>query len=115
MAIRRMCIPSAAPVAQEITASNAIVRSLAPPQPASGGSRLSGSMQGLQEAAGLLARRAGRPLHPVEFRPIAVASPPPRCLAADGSSAVLVDNGAAWVVAVRAVAVAWPGPAQAEP
>jgi hypothetical protein len=41
--------------------------------------------------------------------------PPPPCLAVDGSSAVLVDNGAAWVVAVRAAAVAWPGPAVPDP
>src|SRR5688572_9315563 len=72
-------------------------------------------MQGLEGAAELLAQRAGRPLHPVEFHAIAVAPKPPRCIAVDGSSAVLVDNGAAWVVAVRAVAVAWPGPARPEP
>jgi hypothetical protein len=81
-------------------------------------------MQGLEGAAALLATRARRPLHPVEFRPIpsippvhptAGAREPLRCLAVDGSSAVLVDNGSAWVVAVRAAAVAWPGPAQPEP
>ncbi|HUR26085.1 MAG TPA: DNA double-strand break repair nuclease NurA [Candidatus Thermoplasmatota archaeon] len=72
-------------------------------------------MQGLEGAAELLAQRAGRPLHPVEFHLIAGATEAPRCLAVDGSSAILVDNGAAWVVALRAVAVAWPGPAQPEP
>ncbi len=30
--------------------------------------------------------------------------------AVDGSHAILVDNGAAWVVAVRAAATRWPGP-----
>lgn len=81
-------------------------------------------MQGLEAAAHLLAKRAARPPQPVEFRPIrtpqapqpsAGASQPPPCLAVDGSSAVLVDNGAAWVVAFRAAAVAWPGPAEPEP
>lgn len=83
-------------------------------------------MQGLDRAAELLASRARRPLHPVEFRPIeavatgpvhppAEAPQPPRCLAVDGSSAVLADNGAAWVVAFRAAAVAWPGPAVPDP
>src|SRR5688500_3474198 len=83
-------------------------------------------MQGLQGAAELLASRAERPLHPVEFRPIAPAPAvartataggkgPLRCIAVDGSSAVLVDNGSAWVVAVRAAAVVWPGPAEPEP
>lgn len=68
-------------------------------------------MQGLQAAADLLAQRAARPSHPVEFRPFAAApraSLPP-CAAVDGSSAVLVDNGSAWVVAYRAAAVPWPG------
>jgi hypothetical protein len=65
----------------------------------------------------------------VEFRPIPPPSHPPAggragrhlqasapaCIAVDGSSAVLVDNGAAWVVAFRAVAVAWPGPAFPDP
>src|SRR5687768_2649200 len=72
-------------------------------------------MEGLQAAAELLAQRARRPPHPVEFRPIAVAPGTPQCLAVDGSSAVLVDTGAAWVVAVRAAAVPWPGPAEPEP
>jgi hypothetical protein len=81
-------------------------------------------MQGLEGAAELLAQRAARPLQPVEFRPIhsippvhptAGAHEPLRCLAVDGSSAVLVDNGTAWVVAIRAAAVAWPGPQEPEP
>ncbi|MHB1260378.1 MAG: DNA double-strand break repair nuclease NurA [Thermoplasmatota archaeon] len=75
-------------------------------------------MQGLEAAAQLLAQRAATPPQPVEFRPIAQlagANEPPRCLAIDGSSAVLVDNGAAWVVAFRAGAVTWPGPPMPEP
>lgn len=32
------------------------------------------------------------------------------CLATDGSHAILVDNGAIWVVAYRAAAIGWPGP-----
>lgn len=53
----------------------------------------------------------------MEFRPIAPApsTAVPPCAAVDGSSAVLVDNGSAWVVAFRAVAVPWPGPRPAEP
>jgi hypothetical protein len=70
-------------------------------------------MQGLAHAADLLALRVASPSQPVEFRPIAVAPEPPRCVAVDGSSAVLVDNGTAWVVATRAVAVPWPGPGPA--
>lgn len=74
-------------------------------------------MQGLQAAADLLAQRAARPSRPVEFRPIAPAAngPLPPCAAVDGSSAVLVDNGSAWVVAYRAAAVPWPGPTPPEP
>jgi hypothetical protein len=72
-------------------------------------------MEGLQAAADLLARRAARPLHPVEFRPLAPASAVPPCVAVDGSSALLVDNGAAWVVAYRAASVPWPGAQPAEP
>lgn len=74
-------------------------------------------MQGLQAAADLLAQRAARPSHPVEFRPLAPAARAslPPCAAVDGSSAVLVDNGSAWVVAYRAAAVPWPGPRPAEP
>lgn len=69
----------------------------------------------LAEAADLLARRAASPRHPVEFRPLAAALEPPRCIAVDGSAAVLADSGSAWVVAFRAAAVAWPGPPPAEP
>lgn len=77
-------------------------------------------MQGLAAAADLLARRVAGPRQPVEFRPIpptadAGAATPPPCVAVDGSSAVLVDNGSAWVVAVRALAIQHPGPPQPEP
>lgn len=72
-------------------------------------------MQGLSDAARLLAERAASPPQPAEFQPIAVAPEPPRCVAVDGSSAVLVDNGTAWVVAFRAAAVRWPGEPQPEP
>ena len=72
-------------------------------------------MQGLSDAARLLAQRVGSPSQPVEFRPLAGAPEPPRCVAVDGSSAVLVDNGTAWVVAFRAAALAWPGEPQPEP
>lgn len=40
--------------------------------------------------------------------------PPEPCVAVDGSHAVLVDNGAFWVVATRAAAVTWPGPPPVE-
>lgn len=36
-------------------------------------------------------------------------------VAVDGSSAVLADNGAVWVIAHRATAVRWPGPRPIEP
>jgi hypothetical protein len=72
-------------------------------------------MQGIADAADLLARRTASPPLPVEFRPLAAADGAPPCAAVDGSSAVLVDNGSAWVVAFRAIALPWPGPAQAEP
>ena len=72
-------------------------------------------MQGFQAAAELLAQRARGPSQPVEFHAIAGAPQAPSCLAVDGSSAVLVDNGVAWVVAIRAAAVHWPGPAEPEP
>jgi hypothetical protein len=76
-----------------------------------------GRMQGLQAAADLLAQRAARPSHPVEFRPLAPAprAALPACAAVDGSSAVLVDNGSAWVVAYRAASVPWPGERPVEP
>ncbi|MFA5942910.1 MAG: hypothetical protein WC876_00395 [Candidatus Thermoplasmatota archaeon] len=72
-------------------------------------------MQGLEGAVELLAQRAARPSQPVEFHSITGAPKAPPCLAVDGSSAVLVDNGAAWVVAIRAAAVHWPGPPEPEP
>jgi hypothetical protein len=72
-------------------------------------------VQGLADAADLLAQRAARPLQRMELNPIAVAQEPPQCAAVDGSSAVLVDNGTVWVVAVRAVAVHRPGPPMVEP
>jgi len=71
-------------------------------------------MDGMQGAAELLSRAAASPRLPVEFRPIAVAAEPPHVAAVDGSSGVLVDNGTAWVVAVRAAAVRWPGPREPE-
>lgn len=72
-------------------------------------------MQGLQAAADLLAQRAARPPRPVEFRPFAPANSVPPCAAVDGSSAVLVDSGSAWVAAYRAASVPWPGRTPAEP
>jgi hypothetical protein len=71
-------------------------------------------MEGLDRAVQVLARTAQRPRQPVEFNPIAVASEAPPCAAVDGSSGVLADNGTAWVVAVRAAGVHWPGPAKPE-
>ncbi len=55
-------------------------------------------LHGLERVAGLV--RAAKPLQATyhAFEP----SPPPPTLAVDGSHAVLVDNGAYWVVAVRA-------------
>lgn len=90
---------------------------VSPPWPQSASVRASSArvVQGLSDAARLLAQRVGSPRQPVEFRPVAVAPEPPRCVAVDGSSAVLVDNGTAWVVAFRAAPVAWPGDLQPEP
>lgn len=70
----------------------------------------------LRDAATLLGERSRRGLsYEPEFRTL-----PSREAAAtaavDGSHAVLVDNGAVWVVAVRAAAVSWPGrPAGEQP
>lgn len=62
----------------------------------------------MHEAARLLGRRSRLPLpfDPV-FTPLAPSEAPP-VAAVDGSHTVLVDNGVVWVVAVRAVAAAWP-------
>jgi hypothetical protein len=62
-----------------------------------------------------LARHAARPLawRP-DFQPLPPAETPAPIhpvVAVDGSHAVLADNGAVWVVAHRASALAWPGPA----
>ena len=69
-------------------------------------------MPGLREAALSLASvssPAGLP--PFRFVPLrAPTGPPEPCVAVDGSHAVLVDNGAFWIVATRAAAVTWPGP-----
>ena len=70
---------------------------------------------GFGAAVEALARQAARPLvHLPAFQPLP-AHPPaaaaPAAVAVDGSHAVLVDNGATWVVAHRASALAWPGPA----
>lgn len=58
------------------------------------------------------------PLPPATL-PLPAKSHPPTSrgatVAVDGSHAVLVDNGALWVVAIRVAAVTWPGPASLEP
>src|ERR1051325_10755525 len=102
-----MCIPQGAPAAQEITASKEIVHSPDRPPPARARAACDPRMQALQAAADLLAQRAARPPRPVEFRPFAPANSAPPCAAVDGSSAVLVDNGSAWVIAYRAASVPW--------
>ncbi|MEK6975317.1 MAG: DNA double-strand break repair nuclease NurA [Candidatus Thermoplasmatota archaeon] len=64
-------------------------------------------------AVDALTRHAGQTLtwrpafHPLVEAPTA----DPGVIAVDGSNAVLADNGAVWVVAHRATALAWPGPA----
>ncbi|MGB1585674.1 MAG: DNA double-strand break repair nuclease NurA [Thermoplasmatota archaeon] len=73
-----------------------------------------GRPEGLADAARIVQARSARslswkptwlPLHmPNDERP--------EVAAVDGSHAVLVDNGAMWVVAVRATAVHWPGQPQ---
>jgi hypothetical protein len=61
-------------------------------------------------AAELLAARSALALpYPPTFHPL-TAQDPGMTRAVDGSSAVLVDTGAVWVVAYRAHAVTWPGP-----
>ncbi len=64
-------------------------------------------------------RLAGHSIRPLPFTPKArILAPPsalPNCIAVDGSHAILVDNGAIWVVATRAVAIHWPGPREPEP
>jgi hypothetical protein len=47
------------------------------------------------------------------FEPVSPLDPGP-VAAVDGSHAVLVDNGAVWVAAVRAAATPWPGAPRAE-
>jgi hypothetical protein len=69
-------------------------------------------VRGLREAAEAIANAAAPSSASVvrQFHPL---PPPPTagpCWAVDGSHAILVDNGALWVVATRVAAVAWPGP-----
>lgn len=77
-------------------------------------------MDPFASAAELLRQRSGRdlPFEP-DFRPLEATAPPARTVAVDGSHAVLVDNGAVWVVAVAAAAVRWspdgPPPMPVEP
>lgn len=55
---------------------------------------------------------------PLDWEPApepVAARMPARTVAVDGSSSVLVQNGNAWVVAVRAAAVTWPGPREEPP
>src|SRR5687768_11619612 len=79
--------------------------------------RAGGGMTGFGPAVEALARHASRPLSwQPSFQPlVAVEGAGPSfatpVLAVDGSHAVLADNGAVWVVAHRASALAWPGPA----
>lgn len=82
-----------------------------------------GPKGGLRDAAQALAASVRAPPFQATFAPTFVPLPAPatsagnaECIAVDGSHAVLVDNGPLWVVAYRAAAIAWPGPAlQAEP
>lgn len=61
------------------------------------------------EAARVLESQSNRSLRfAPNFEPL-VPKDTARVCAVDGSNALLVDNGAAWVVAVRADAVTWPG------
>jgi len=57
-----------------------------------------------------LLQRAQPTFADTRFEPLQPSEPGP-VVAVDGSHAVLVDNGSTWVVAYRATAVAWPGPA----
>lgn len=73
-------------------------------------------MAGFGPAVETLRRHAARPLaHLPAFHPLPAHPPGPGgdgpVVAVDGSHAVLVDNGAVWIVAHRASALAWPGPA----
>ncbi|HUR61976.1 MAG TPA: hypothetical protein VM286_06395 [Candidatus Thermoplasmatota archaeon] len=52
--------------------------------------------------------RDQRPLPPARYVPLQAQDPGP-VHAVDGSHAVLVDNGAVWVVATRSAAIRWPG------
>lgn len=66
-------------------------------------------MADFTEAASVLATQTNKPLSfEPDYQPIEPSSPAKAC-AVDGSHAILVDNGAAWVVAVRADFVTWPG------
>lgn len=75
-------------------------------------------MSTLASAARVLASQGARHLAALPvFQSLPTHSTPPTqpepgpVFAIDGSHAVLVDNGAAWVVAHRAVALPWPSPA----
>lgn len=77
-------------------------------------------MDPFASAADLLKHRSGRPLpFTPDHRPLEAGPLPSRSVAVDGSHAVLVDNGAVWVVAVSAAAVPWnpdsPPPMPCEP
>lgn len=66
---------------------------------------------GFGPAVETLLRHAARPLAMTpRYQPLP-AHPPGAVVAVDGSHAVLVDNGAVWVVAHRASALPWPGAA----
>lgn len=62
-------------------------------------------------AVDTLLRQASRPLTLKPTYHALPEHPPGPCVAVDGSHTVLVDNGSVWVVAHRANALPWPGPA----
>lgn len=68
-------------------------------------------MRALEPAAQALAAQGRRTLRELPaFHPLArPTSPAPAVVAVDGSHTVLVDTGAIWVVAHRAIALPWPG------
>lgn len=64
----------------------------------------------LEAAANAVRARSAARLESPDWRPLtAPAAERPAVAAVDGSHAVLVDNGAVWVIAIRATAVHWPG------
>lgn len=77
--------------------------------------RGAGSVKGLDEAAAALASMSrARPGPDVVFDTLQ-ATEAARAVAIDGSSAVIADTGAVWVVAHRAQAVSWPGAPTLQP